>query len=123
MDFEKCTKKRMTKMEIETTTLGNCTVVTLKGRLVFDTSEAASERLMEIAENYQRIIIDMSKCTYVSSSGLRVLLLLGKRAKQLGEKMVLAKLTDDVQDIMEMTGFGSIFSCYGNLSAALDAVK
>lgn len=110
-------------MEIETTTLGNCTVVTLKGRLVFDTSEAASERLMEIAENYQRIIIDMSKCTYVSSSGLRVLLLLGKRAKQLGEKMVLAKLTDDVQDIMEMTGFGSIFSCYGNLSAALDAVK
>lgn len=110
-------------MEIETTTLGNCTVVTLKGRLEFDTSEAASEQLMGIVENYQRIILDMSKCSYVSSSGLRVLLLIGKRAKQLGEKMVLAKLTDDVQDIMEMTGFGSIFTCYSNLSTALEAIK
>ncbi|MBE6839291.1 MAG: STAS domain-containing protein [Ruminococcus sp.] len=105
-------------MKIETTMIKDIAVVALRGELDYSSSEEMRQPLMEIVDNNRNVVIDMEKCTYVSSSGLRVLLLLGKRSKQLGENIALANLTEDVRDIMEMTGFGTIFNCYDNLETA-----
>ena len=110
-------------MKLETKMLpGNITVVSLGGELDYNSSEEARQQLMEVVENNKNVVIDMKNCTYVSSSGLRVLLLLGKRSRQLGENIALANLTDDVKDVMDMTGFGTIFNCYDSLDNATAAM-
>lgn len=106
-------------MKLETNILkNNVTVVALNGELDYASSEEIRQQMMEVIENNRNVVIDMGNCTYVSSSGLRVLLLLGKRSRQLGENIALANLTEDVRDVMEMTGFGTIFNCYDNLETA-----
>lgn len=106
-------------MKLETKMLsGDVTVVSLKGELDYASSEEIRQQLMEVVENNKNVVIDMGNCTYVSSSGLRILLLLGKRSRQLGENIALANLTDDVRDVMDMTGFGTIFRCYDSLDNA-----
>ncbi len=105
-------------MKVETTMINDIAVISLRGELDYSSSEDIRKSLMEIVDNNKNVVIDMGNCTYVSSSGLRVLLLLGKRSKQLGENIALANLTEDVRDVMEMTGFGSIFNCYDNLEMA-----
>lgn len=109
-------------MKLETKMLGEITVVSLGGELDYNSSEEARQQLMEVVENNKNVVIDMENCTYVSSSGLRVLLLLGKRSRQLGENIALANLTDDVKDVMDMTGFGTIFNCYDSLDNATAAM-
>ena len=109
-------------MKLETKMLpGDITVVSLKGELNYNTSEEARESMMSVVENNKNVI-DMEDCTYVSSSGLRVLLLLGKRSRQLGENIALVNLNEEVKDVMEMTGFGTIFNCYDNLDTAAAAM-
>ena len=110
-------------MKLETKMLpGDITVVSLKGELNYNTSEEARESMMSVVENNRNVVIDMEDCTYVSSSGLRVLLLLGKRSRQLGENIALVNLNEEVRDVMEMTGFGTIFNCYDNLDTAAAAM-
>ncbi|MEG0614217.1 MAG: STAS domain-containing protein [Oscillospiraceae bacterium] len=106
-------------MKIDSYTQGDICVITFIGKLDYSSSEALSEKLMEIINKSKNIVIDMTKCTYVSSSGLRLLLVSGKRVKQLGNLIVLANLSEEVRDIMEMTGFGTIFKCCDTLYDAL----
>lgn len=109
-------------MEIQIEFQDEIAIITLIGRFDFASSEIASTKLMQTVEEKRNIIIDMSRCDYVSSSGLRALLLIGKRVKQVGEKIALANLTYDVQDVMEMTGFGTIFKCCDDVESAKEYI-
>lgn len=110
-------------MQITTADRDNVTIAMLEGHLDFASSQRASEELTKLVESSDKLIIDMSGCQYVSSSGLRVLLLVGKRVKQLDDRAVLCSLTDDVKEIMEMTGFGSIFKCFDDVDTALGYIN
>lgn len=110
-------------MQLDVAVKNNVTVITFCGELDFNSSQEVSERLMELVEENDKIVIDMKCCTYVSSSGLRAMLLLGKRMKQRGNVAVLANLTEEVADIMEMTGFGTIFRQFSDLDSAVAYVN
>lgn len=55
------------------------------------------------------LVIDCTELEYIASSGLRVLLNLFKKAKARGERMVLKNVNEVIRDVMELTGFISIF--------------
>lgn len=55
------------------------------------------------------LVIDCTELEYIASSGLRVLLNLFKKAKDRGERMVLKNVNEVIRDVMELTGFISIF--------------
>ena len=79
--------------------------VTLEGRL--DTI-TAPEFESFIGKNYDgegMLIIDCEKLAYISSAGLRVLLVAQKRSKG---KMKLTKVCELVMEVIEMTGFADI---------------
>ena len=79
--------------------------VTLEGRL--DTI-TAPEFESFIGKNYDgegMLIIDCEKLAYISSAGLRVLLIAQKRSKG---KMKLTKVCELVMEVIEMTGFADI---------------
>ena len=86
------------------------TVAILEGRL--DTAaapetEKAIQPLFE-CEN-QDIIIDCTKLTYISSSGLRIFLSILKSTKPRGCHVYISGLSDDLRQVFAMTGFTNIF--------------
>ena len=67
----------------------------------------------KIAEG-TKMALDMSGLTYISSAGLRVLLMLMKKAKALGGKVALIGVGGMVQEILEESGIDTFFDCYGS---------
>ena len=85
-------------------------VATLIGAL--DTAATAeTEKALTPLFNCEgkNIIIDCKGLKYIASSGLRLLLIVLKKAKDAGSHVVLKNVNDVVKDVLELTGFVSIF--------------
>ena len=68
-------------------------------------------------------VLDMTACKYVSSTGLRVLLYSKKVADSKGLKFYLVGISDDVQDVMSVTGFDSFFDSFNTIEECLEKVR
>lgn len=85
-------------------------VATLVGEL--DTAAAAEteKALMPLLNSDgKEIIIDCTGLEYIASSGLRLLLGILKKAQDVGSHVVLKNVNDVVKDVLDLTGFVSIF--------------
>ena len=88
-------------MEITMEEYQEIPVISLLGKLDTVTSPDLQEKLMEvIGEGNHKIIINFSGVDYVSSAGLRVLLMGLKRVKPNGGSIILASVQDSIKDIL-----------------------
>ena len=89
---------------------GNVLNISLAGRLDTMTSPTLLSLYKEAAESggMKAIRIDMKELEYISSAGLRVLLIM-KKALGDGNGFSLVNMNDPVRDILETTGFDTIF--------------
>ena len=71
--------------------------------------QEVQEGIKAILEKGNSAVLDMTACKYVSSTGLRVLLYSKKMAASKGLKLYLSGISDEVKDIMDVTGFSSLF--------------
>ena len=55
------------------------------------------------------IILDCTELTYISSSGLRLFLVLRKAAAEKGGKVILRNISDNIRNVFMMTGFLNLF--------------
>jgi anti-anti-sigma factor len=90
---------------------GHLWVVVPNGRLDSNTSSTleATLRSQEEAGHHQ-IIIDMSDVTYLSSSGLKVMLSAHKRAHAKGGRLAIAGLKARVLEVFSISGFDALFT-------------
>ena len=65
-----------------------------------------------------RIVIDFQDITYISSSGLRVLLTARRLAREQGGDVRLCRLSPRVYEIFDMVGFTQVFSIYDSVEIA-----
>ena len=77
------------------------------------------QELMERPE--RRLVFDFSELNYISSSGLRVLLMAAKRLKAVDGKMALVSLNDQNQAVFEIAGFSSVFTVYQSQDEAINS--
>lgn len=110
-------------MEIKEHMKEDINVFELIGRLDVNTSPMVQTKIMENVLPDCKIIMDMSGCDYVSSAGLRVLLVIAKQLAKVSGQGVLIGLLEEVKDVMEMTGFDNIFQSYEGFEAAAVALK
>ncbi|MCE5285602.1 MAG: STAS domain-containing protein [Pelosinus sp.] len=97
-------------------------IIALDGQLDVSTSEQAKEEVLSLFE-VKPTIIFMEKCSYVSSSGLRSLLIMAKTAKAKGIKLVFAAPIAEVIDVFEMTGFIKMLTCVPTIEDAKQALR
>jgi anti-sigma B factor antagonist len=97
-------------MEITTATEGNERLIALKGRLDTLTAPELQPLLIDAVETGERIVLDFTELEYVSSAGLRVLLLAEKSSKVAGSEFVIRNVSAEVMEIFEMTGFAAILT-------------
>lgn len=94
--------------------------VTLTGRLDSVTTGGLEKSLQPLFETVgTRTLIDFSALSYVSSAGLRVILMAAKRAKQSQGKLVLCGLLPHVREVFEISGFLKILDVVSDRSAAM----
>ena len=76
-----------------------------------------------IQEGSKRLLLDMAKVEYISSAGLRSLLVLAKAVKSASGALVLCNLVPAVRDVMTISGFDNILALAADRPAALALLK
>ena len=110
-------------MEIHQSEVQSTVVLRLVGRLDGLTSPDLGMQITTlIAQDKHKFILDFSQLDYISSAGLRVLLMLQKQVKVFGGKSILVNLKPDINHIFDISGFGVIFSFAPSIEDALIAI-
>ena len=111
-------------MDIQTSTQNDVTIIKLSGSLDGNTVNDAQEKILPLvsASNIS-LVLDLKECGYISSAGLRLLLMAAKQLSAQNGILVLSGLSDDIKDVMEMTGFNNFFKTFGTVAAAVEAVR
>ena len=97
-------------MNIEKKKLSNKLIVALSGRLDTTTSPKLQESLIPEFDNETHIELDFKDLKYLSSAGLRVLLIATKTAKAKNGRLTLINVSDDINEVFQMTGFSDILN-------------
>ena len=111
-------------MRIETIDLNrdNIHLVKVEGRLDASFSAQLEDEIDRLLEKTQKIILDFSNVSYLSSSGLRVLLSVKKRIEGQGG-LVLIHLVDIVRKIIEVAELDDFFSLADSLDEAIQILE
>ncbi|MGD9781816.1 MAG: STAS domain-containing protein [Kiritimatiellia bacterium] len=111
-------------MELSVEKQNQTAIVAARGRL-----DAAGAPLLEtrckalILEGSNRLLLDLAQVEYVSSAGLRSLLVLAKAVKSAGGALALCGLVPAVRDVMTISGFDNILPLAADRAAALELLK
>ena len=96
-------------MEINITKEDGQMEVALTGRLDTLTSPELEEKIKPELDGLTKLTFDFSGLEYISSAGLRVLLMAAQSMEDKGE-MVVKNVSSDIMDIFEVTGFVDILN-------------
>lgn len=107
-------------MEIIQTKSDSATILKLEGRLDTNTASLFEEKLMGlISNNENKIVVDFAQLDFISSSGLRVLLMAGKKLKTINGKLGLCALREHVKEVFDVAGFTMLFSMFPSQEEAI----
>lgn len=103
---------------------GDVSVISFSGRMDANSSKEGDTALQEMIDNGKnKIVVCCEELTYISSSGLRILLSAVKRLRASGGDLKLSNLTTSIRDIITMTGFNRIFAIFDKIEDAVESFK
>ncbi|MBN2017905.1 MAG: STAS domain-containing protein [Candidatus Cloacimonetes bacterium] len=111
-------------MEIKQDKHEDIAVIDLIGRLDANTSgELESVLIPMIDRGEKKIVLDFSSLEYISSAGLRLLLLAAKKLRNNKGEIVLSSMKDFIKEIFEISGFTPIFTIVDTKEEALEKLQ
>ena len=75
-----------------------------------------------LGQHDSALILDMQSLSYISSAGLRVILIVAKKLQSRGGKFVVCSLSDSISEVFEISGFNRIIPTLATRSEALAAL-
>ena len=97
-------------------------VLPLEGEIDLHVSPRVSASLGAMIEKKpQRLVVDLSKVSYIDSSGLAVLIEGMQNVEAYGGKFMLAGIQDNVKPIFEIARLDQVFIIFPHVDAALAA--
>ena len=84
--------------------------ITLKGELNTSTSPELEEVIKNELSHATSVIIDMKDLSYLTSAGLRVLLVAQKIMNDKKGQMIIRHVNDSIMDVFNITGFNNILT-------------
>ena len=98
-------------------------VISLIGRLDAGSAVETEFKLKDVTAENSLIVIDLNRLEYISSAGLRVLLVSAKAIRKKSGAMALFGLTDNVREVFDISGFSAIFDIANDEVEAIKIVK
>ncbi|MGD1804863.1 anti-sigma factor antagonist [Dapis sp. BLCC M126] len=110
-------------IEINIKTEEGIKVVELSGDIDANTAPDVQKQVVPLAEPGSKILMDMTNVPYMSSAGLRMLLSLYRQTEAQKGKVVLAGLSEELQDTMSVTGFLDFFITAEKVDEGMEKLK
>ena len=97
-------------MEVRISRENDTITVYYSGRMDTPGAQEISPQMNALAEEASStIILDCTEMNYISSSGLRIFLMLRKAAAEKGGKVIVRGINNDIRSVFMMTGFLNLF--------------
>ena len=94
-----------------TETKGEDTIqLTVEGNVDTNTAPQLQNQILQSFQKSKNVVLEMSKCPYMSSAGLRALLIGQKTATSKGGSLKICNVTTVVADVFKMSGFSTILN-------------
>jgi anti-sigma B factor antagonist len=108
---------------ITTQTEQSITCIAPEGRLDTVNSSQFDAAVKSLVEKELYLIIDFSKCNYLSSTGIRLLLTAVKKLKVKGGTLLISGISPEIFQVLEMAGLHQIFRFAGSCHEAVEEVN
>lgn len=96
-------------MEYEITRDDECIFVKVSGRLDAQSAPMLEDGMGEALDGVTEITVDLGDLEFISSAGLRILLAAYKLMAKREGVFKIENASGDVMDVLEMSGFASLF--------------
>jgi len=112
-------------MNIETEAQSGAVVLKPLGRIDQNTAVIFQERLLAALDGGANcaVALDMSGVDFLSSVGLRALMIAHKRCQANGAKLVLFALTPVVREVFSISRFDTVLRCFEDRDPALTSLS
>ncbi|MBN1766887.1 MAG: STAS domain-containing protein [Prolixibacteraceae bacterium] len=106
-------------MDVKISTTDKIVTIAVEGSIDSNTAGDLQSKIMDKVAESQNVLLDFSKVDFVSSAGLRVLLMIYRQIKSKNGKVVLVGVSEEIYDVMSMTGFVNFFEITDTIENAL----
>ncbi len=111
-------------MEMNTEREGGTLIAKAKGRVDGANAREFQDALEAATDASDcAVILDLQQLSYISSAGLRVILLTAKALRRQGAKFAVCSLSDPIREVFAISGFDKIIPLYASLTEAIAALE
>ncbi|MBM4262975.1 MAG: STAS domain-containing protein [Deltaproteobacteria bacterium] len=114
-------------MESRVQQIANVVIVSIEGRIDHGTAPAFGSALLPHVESCagedKKLVVDLAKVNYMSSAGLRVLMIAAKGCRKQNSKIVLAALQPTVHEVFRIGRFDMVLETFPTVRDALNAIS
>ena len=83
--------------------------ISVEGSIDTLTAQSFETQVEKALEGAKKLVLDFGKVEYVSSAGLRTILVLNEKMDE-KEGMTIKNINENVRDVFEMTGFEELLN-------------
>src|SRR5215469_13860587 len=109
-------------MQLEMQMDGDVAIVSLAGSLDGATAPDLREYFDQLVPGRCPVLLDLSQMSFLSSAGLRVLVVICRQAERNGARLTLVGVPAEVRAIMAATGFLEFFAVAETVAAGVQAL-
>ena len=112
------------KLDLETRTIEDVTVLSCKGRFTYrDEATAFSRKIAELLPDARQLIVELSGLEVIDSAGLGELVVVHMWIRASGCSLKLAGANPRIRQLLELTNLLSVFDVHPTLDDALLAFR
>jgi len=111
-------------MDIKTERSNGALIAKAEGRIDGVNARDFEEAMKAaIGSDDNTVVIDLEGLSYISSAGLRVILLIAKTLRKRNADLVLCSLSAPIREVFEISGFDKIIPVHDSREQALAAIS
>ncbi len=107
-------------VNVTLTKRGNTAVIAVQGRVDTLSASDVEQKLFQwIDAGETQLVLDLGELEYISSAGLRTVLVVAKKAKANGGSLCCCQLQGVVKKVFDVSGISHVLTVYNTLDEAL----
>ena len=111
-------------IELQAERIEGVLVINLSGKIHGFEAEEFHESLWEATDGLDKFtILDLEGLDYISSVGLRSILMVGKRLSERNAKFAVCSLSQRTKSLFKMAAFDKVVDIFDSRSEAMEAMK
>ena len=99
---------------------GGVLVIRTEGRVDASNAHLFHDQInFAISSADKNIVLDLEGLEYISSAGLRIVLMVSKETRRVKSRFAVCSLSETVEQVFQISGFGKIMAIYDSREEAI----